>query len=107
MPVFKLTDTDNGRTLVASVEDSVEIYLSENPTTAYRWQEDATPQFMEKVFDEFSTTSTTRPGSGGTRVIQFRITSTGTGELSLKLWREWEGNKSVTQRFMLTVQVQT
>jgi hypothetical protein len=37
--------------------------------------------------------------------LSFRAVATGNVELRLKLWRQWEGDKSIVDRFAATVRV--
>jgi predicted secreted protein len=40
-------------------------------------------------------------GSGGHVVFTFKAKKAGTGEVTLKYWRHFEGDKSITNRFRL------
>jgi inhibitor of cysteine peptidase len=46
-----------------------------------------------------------RVGRGGQRVLTFKVQRTGIDQLRLKLWREWQGEPSIVERFTVTLQV--
>jgi inhibitor of cysteine peptidase len=98
-----LTQQDDGRTLSAHVGDILELHLAENATTGYRWEPDNDDA---KVLELAETSSNYRggtPGSGGEAIFRFRVIATGSGTLSLKYWRHWEGAGSIVKRFRLTI----
>jgi inhibitor of cysteine peptidase len=98
-----LAEKDDGRTLSVRAGDVLELHLKENASTGYRWEPDT---FDAKVLELAETSSNYRggpPGSGGEAIFRFRVLATGSGTLSLKYWRRWEGDSSVVKRFRLTV----
>jgi inhibitor of cysteine peptidase len=97
-----LTEKDNGRTFDVSAESSLTVRLKENPTTGYRWAVDSSDG-LDLAESQFQPGSV--PGAGGTRILQFKIPSTGTHDLRLHHWREWEGDSSITDRFTAKVHV--
>jgi inhibitor of cysteine peptidase len=46
-------------------------------------------------------------GGGGQRTFTFVAQKPGSVTLQLKLWREWEGDSSVTERFGVTINVRS
>ena len=36
-------------------------------------------------------------------VFRFRVVGAGAGRLALKSWRSWEGERSIVQRFVVTI----
>jgi len=100
-----LTATDSGKTFEVSSGDTLSIQLPENPTTGYRWtiQNPDDPN-LELQNSEFSPSSSSI-GAGGQRTFTFQAKSPGTAHLQLKEWRAWEGDRSILNRFELTVQV--
>ena len=94
-----LTETDNDRTIDIPVGEIVRISLPENATTGYRWA-------IDRVHDEGIEAVGSEPhyaenaiGSGGDVAFTFKVKKSGTGEIVLKYWRHFEGDRSVLKRF--------
>lgn len=101
------TAADKGQTVQVRQGDEVIIQLKENPTTGYRWDIDKTnATLLVQHNSEFSTPGGTGIGGGGTRTITFIAKSVGTVQLELKLWRAWQGDASITDRYNITIQIQ-
>ena len=83
--MLTLTRTDNGKSITMQVNDLLLLSLDENPTTGFQWALDG--------------------GGGGQRVLTFKAQRAGIGQLKLKLWREWQGEPSIVERFTVTLQV--
>ena len=108
-----LTAADSGKTLEIRSGDTLSIQLPENPTTGYRWamqtpddqnsEQNLDPN-LELLSSEFSPQSA-GVGASGQRTFTFRAKSPGTAHLQLKEWRAWEGDRSILNRFELTVEV--
>ncbi|HEX2958540.1 MAG TPA: protease inhibitor I42 family protein [Chitinispirillaceae bacterium] len=98
-----LNDQDRGRTVEVEAQSIVTIRLDENPTTGYRWNVE-TADRLELVGDSFEKTGDSI-GAGGVRVFQFRTLGAGSHRLSIKKWRDWEGESSIIERFYVTIVV--
>lgn len=104
--VRTLTRTDGGSRIEVRVGDVVVVRLPENPSTGFVWSsETAGGDALEPVRSEYLPAADASVGGGGQRSLSFRAVATGTVELRLKLWREWEGDKSIVDRFAATVRV--
>jgi len=104
--VKTLTRTDGGSSIELRVGDVVAVRLAENPSTGFVWStESAGGDVLQLVASEYLPTAEGRVGGGGQRSLSFRAVATGNAELRLKLWREWEGDKSIVDRFAATVRV--
>jgi inhibitor of cysteine peptidase len=105
MPTLTLTPAQSGQPVQVEQGTGVAIRLPENPTTGYRWSHDVN----DEAFVVESTGSSPSPGggigSGGERTFMLQAKATGTFHLRFKLWREWEGDKSVIQRVDFPIQV--
>jgi inhibitor of cysteine peptidase len=76
--------------------------VEENATTGYRW-------YVAPVADlsVISSSLAPHPGSGvgGGGLRRFVLTATAPGNIQLraKLWRDWEGDSSVIDRFEIAI----
>src|SRR5215510_7301373 len=105
-PMLLLTEKDEGRTVDIRVGQELRVSLPENATTGYRWATEQYPEaFIEAIAIEPRYTANS-VGSGGLVAFVFRGAKAGSGEIVLKHWRHWEGERSITRRFRLRVNVQ-
>lgn len=103
-----LTQADNGKSISIRVSQTLTIALPENPTTGYKWavEPSSQPLLVLKSSEYVTTAKPGLVGAGGQRILRFQARRTGTEKLRLKLWRSWEGDSSITDRFAVTVTVQ-
>jgi inhibitor of cysteine peptidase len=102
-----LTRADSGKVVEARVGDTLVVRLEENPATGYRWT-------IEKIDEEvivlhqveFVPSHSAGMGGGGQRRWTFTAQKAGMVTLELKLWRTWEGDASISERFTVTLHVQ-
>jgi inhibitor of cysteine peptidase len=99
-----VTRVENGAVVDVKMSDLVEVRLDENPTTGYRWAPEGIDEaILELEVQEFISSPDAGVGGGGSRTFCFRVVSPGIASITLKKWREWEGNSSVLERFQATV----
>jgi len=103
MSRLTLTTADNGRSFRMGAADEIVLRLPENPTTGYRWQIDRMGEALELTSDTYEPSPPLQPGSGGTREFRFRRVAPESARLELKNWQEWEGDRSISERFAVTV----
>ena len=101
-----LTGSDNGKTITVHVGDEVDIALDSNPTTGFDWAIDKSNGSLLAFKQMDYQASSNAIGSGGTDTFKFVAKSVGTVNLQLKYWRSFEGDRSITQRYAVTVQIQ-
>ena len=102
-----LTQSDEGKSIQVNPDDYVIVRLTENPTTGYSWAIDRiNSEIVSPVASDYAADSHSGIGGGGRRVLAFKAVKAGSSPISLKLWRKWEGDKSVRQHFKVTIQVQ-
>ena len=94
-----LTEADNGRTVDVSVGETVSVTLPENATSGYRWAIDNLDAGIVEVNEAKPHYPSGAVGSGGAIAFAFKSTGPGNGEVSLKHWRHFEGDASITKRF--------
>lgn len=113
MSTVELGRADSGKSIKLSRGQTLLIHLPENPTTGYRWEvdspkgggKDANAQIITLEGTNSAPDPSAGVGGGGTRSFVFKAVDDGTTEVRLKLWRPWEGDRSVVERYGLTVQV--
>jgi inhibitor of cysteine peptidase len=104
--VITLTQADNGRRVEARLGDTITIRLDENPTTGYRWSvEEEGGGVFNIAGTEFIQSADAKIGGGGQRVLTLRAAQAGAAPLKIKLWRQWEGDRSIKSRFSVDIQV--
>ena len=105
--VIVLTRADNNRTAELRVGEPLEVRLSENPTTGFRWAVDENDRRLLTLED----TAYAPPdeagfiGARGQRTFRFSARQPGEVTLKLKYWRIWEGDGSVAERFAVTLRI--
>jgi inhibitor of cysteine peptidase len=105
-PVLTLTQTDNGKSLTVGRGEKIVLHLHENPTTGFRWAlEQADDEIVELVESNYSPRSGSGAGGGGQHSWTFTAQKVGSARIGLKLWRAWEGDKSIIERFTVTIRV--
>ena len=100
----------DGREVVLHSSEMLEVRLSENASTGYRW---AMPlelnanwaTTLREVEDTFESTGPT-PGKPGTRVLHFEAIQPGKAELVLEYRRSWEEGAKPARSFRLRVRVE-
>ena len=100
-----LTAADNGKTVELHVGDDAVLRLPENATTGYRWAVDpADPNLVEIAEGEYITTPN-RVGAGGEAQWIVHAKAAGATQVKLKHWREWEGERSIIDRFEILLRI--
>jgi inhibitor of cysteine peptidase len=110
VPGVSLSEGNNGETVAVRRGDTLDLRLSENPSTGFRWKVVRADRLSEEEPAPDSTEvpardSQSQVGRGGLRVFRFRAIAPGDGRLELKLWREFEGDASVLRRFAIGLTV--
>jgi len=104
--MLTLTHADNGKSITMQVNDHLIVSLDENPTTGFQWVLDSGGgDWMKLQASEYIPAAKSGVGGGGQRLLTFKAQRPGSGRLQLKLWRQWEGESSIVERFTLTLQV--
>lgn len=98
-----LNSQDNGRTVDVKAQSIVTVCLKENPTTGYRWKIE-TADGLGLIDDSFEKLSDSL-GASGIRILKFRTPEAGVHKLSIRNWRDWEGESSIIDRFDVLIEV--
>jgi inhibitor of cysteine peptidase len=100
-----LREDDNGKTIELKPGQQIGIDLHENASTGYRWMlETSDVRVIVIQAGNFSGKADLVGAGGRTRWI-VKAVAAGTAELRGKRWRQWEGEASVKERYVVTVQV--
>jgi inhibitor of cysteine peptidase len=102
-----LTRADSGKVVETRAGDTLVVRLGENPTTGYQWAMEtlnADEVVLQNV--EYLRAGDAAVGGGGERRFTFKAQRAGTATVQLKLWRVWEGDASIVERFTVMIQVQ-
>jgi inhibitor of cysteine peptidase len=102
-----LTDSDNGKTIQVHVGDTIDIALDSNPSTGYGWAIEKSDETLLMLKQSKFSASSNSIGSSGTETFTLVAKRAGTVNLQFKYWRSFEGDRSITRRFAVTVQIQT
>lgn len=101
-----VSKTHHRESVALRTGDVLVVELPEIPTSGFRWAFSADPQgAVTAEGNEFTPNSGGGVGGGGVHVWRFKARRPGTDSIQLKLWREWEGEQSVSERFMIAVTV--
>lgn len=98
-----LTDADSGRKIEIMKGDLVDLIISENPTTGYRWLASTkiTPVIRENSPQEFKADSVLI-GAGGKRTFHYLAAAKGKVVLGFVYKRSWE-KKSAIKSFQVSI----
>ena len=108
----QVDDSFDGREITLHTGDTLEVRLSENPSTGYRWKEtdesrNAGINILKWVDDRFEVSpGQPVPGKSGTRILRFQAIAAGDAALVLQYGRSWNSGAQPARNFRLRVQVQ-
>jgi inhibitor of cysteine peptidase len=106
MKFIDVYENDYGNVIILPMYAILRVVLAENPSTGYHWQVEATSSScLEMVSNEFLASPVPAFGAAGIVVFYFKPIKPGNCKLYLKLWRSWEGDKSIVKRFQIAVSV--
>lgn len=98
---------DNGREITLRNNDIFELRLEAHGGTGYIWDfEVLNPEYLEVLKEE--TKSESGPGMTGGPVIHIwtiRVKKPGTNEMSMALYRPWEGKDKAADRFTVKFRI--
>ncbi len=104
--MIDLTQSEQGKTIDVRQNEEIAIRLDENPSTGYRWVvEQDGGEILHLLHSDFVQSTGDRIGAGGQRVFTFQALKAGDASLKFKLWRSWEGDRSLKARFAVDVRV--
>jgi inhibitor of cysteine peptidase len=95
----------NGARIRIRVGDVIALHLPENATTGHRWAITSLEQAQFVVEDSGYLPQSQAVGSGGEAYWNMRARAAGKGRIELVNRREWEGDRSIIDRFAVEVDV--
>ncbi|MDE2414304.1 MAG: protease inhibitor I42 family protein [Comamonadaceae bacterium] len=98
--MLSITETENGRTVDIRRGEAIRINLPENAPGGYRW---AIDHYNKGVLESAPAVP---QQAAGIAAFVFKGKKTGSGEVTLKYWRQREGDASVIKRFHIRLHVQ-
>ena len=101
---LEISSSQNGQVVSIKVGETVELRLPENSSTGYRWTVDTIDE-ARAIVEETGFRGRAAPGSGGDAYWRLRATGPGAAAIALKRWRPFEGDRSIVERFAITLQI--
>ena len=106
---IEILETDDGKSINAKVGDVMLVRLHESASTGYRWVFDALDEAkLALVKSEYAHEADAKSdvvGSGGDITWTLKAKAKGTTQIKLKLWRSFEGDNSIQQRYTVTLKI--
>ena len=100
-----VTEVDNGTTVEVHVGETLVLRLPENATTGYRWAIEALNADLVEAQEGQYISQSNAVGGGGQATWTLHAKAPGTSEIKLRLWRQWEGERSVQRHFGVTLRI--
>ena len=99
MAEHHVSASQNGARVTIRVGDRIALRLPENATTGYRWTIASLDKARFEVEDSGYQPQGDAVGSGGQAFWNLRARAAGKSRVELVLSRQWEGEKSIIERF--------
>ncbi len=102
MQDIDLSEADNGKLITVDTGQPVSLRLPENPSTGYTWSIEAADGIRVQS-SRFVPAAAPMIGTAGQHLWTLTPLKPGDLPVRAKLWRAWEGDRSVEQRFAITL----
>ena len=103
MPVLTIDETSNGQTLEATVGQTIEICLEENPTAGFRWQMAQAGGSVGPLLRDAFEPGRQAPGQPGIHRWQFKVVAAGSAPVRFVYRRSWEDDAAAARVFTVTL----
>lgn len=101
-----LTRVDHNRSAELRVGERLIARLPENPSTGYTWAIDETNRRLLTLDGtDYTPAEIGSIGARGQRTFTFTARQPGEVALQFKYWRFWEGDVSVTERYVVNLRI--
>jgi len=101
--MIQIGEESNGSGIDLSIGETLELCLSENRTTGYKWVLESTSGVCALLKDSFLPGHA--PGEPGKHCWQFRAERAGSGAIELSYRRTWSAEKAAARAFKITLEV--
>ncbi len=100
-------ESANGKTVDLAVGDLLEVRLTENRTTGFRWELTLAPDSETACAaeDDAAASQAAAPGQGGTHTWRFKALRAGDCDIRLANRRSWEAAGAAAETFTLHLHV--
>jgi inhibitor of cysteine peptidase len=105
LPVLAIDETRNGQTLEAALGQTVEISLTENPITGFRWRMAQAGEPVGTLLHDAFEPGRQAPGQPGIHRWQFKVVAAGSAPMRFVYRRSWEDDAAAARVFTVTVRV--
>lgn len=89
MAIYRLSQSDRGRTVLVRKGDEIVVTLPENPTTGFRWKMELTGKVLQPLDSPVFLPAGPGIGSGGGRTFTLVANDVGESVITFKLRRAW------------------
>ena len=96
-PIQTITEAHAGSVVETHTGELLAVCLNENPSTGFRWTLEGEPRLFV-VEDNRYTAASAGVGSGGQECWTLRAKQPGQEAIAFRLWRHWEGDRSIVKR---------
>jgi inhibitor of cysteine peptidase len=104
--VHEVDESQSNALLEVACGDAVEVRLTENATTGFRWRiKAAGSPALDLEDDRTVPGAKNRPGAGGARRLRFRAASAGSATIELAYGRRVPANAEPAKTFVLRIRV--
>ena len=103
--MINVDEHSSGGEVSLAAGDTLQISLTENPTTGFRWHLQSEAQPTIKLVKSSFEPGTSATGRGGIHRWQFQAVRAGTGKIKLEYRRPWEQDSPPGRTFILSVHV--
>jgi len=100
-----LTSANNGGSIELHVGNRVVIRLPENPSTGYHWAIESVDVSLAEIKEGEFIPASQMAGAGGEAQWLLKAKAPGMTAVKLKRWRPWEGERSIVERYQITLQI--
>ncbi len=103
--MLEVDESQDGNEIELRTGETLEIRLSENPTTGFRWALESSGAPACILVEDYYEPSTRAPGAGGGHRWRFQANQVGEGRIELRYRRSWEGQGAAARTFSLRIRV--
>jgi predicted secreted protein len=103
--MMSVSEAANGQTVDLAVGETLDVHLSENRGTGYRWHIVSSGEPVVDVARDSYEAAAGPPGRPGTHTWQLRAVRLGEGRFDLAYRRPWEGEQPSARSFSLVLRV--